>query len=133
MFVFLGQTYSFAQTHYEFGYDGNGNRISRQVVTFKSQEFNDSDTCFATEIIDDVAFFVYPNPVSNELNIVASSEKSAAIFYDIILADLNGKILYSAISTTRYFGLQMGNYSSGIYILTLIYHNNKREFKIVKE
>lgn len=74
---------------------------------------------------EDIVAKVYPNPVSNALN-VETMEKVE----DIILYDVLGK---EVLRTTKTNNIDVSNLNNGLYILKLITEKGIGEYKIVKE
>ena len=74
-------------------------------------------------------FFIFPNPVDNELNIISTFDKE----FEIKLFDISGKLLLLKKINGLKNILNMYNYHKGIYILEIKYNNGNSEiFKIVK-
>jgi len=75
------------------------------------------------------SFFIFPNPVEDELNIISTFDKE----FEIKLFDISGKLLLSKKTNGLKNILNMYNYHKGIYILEIKYNNGNSEiFKIVK-
>jgi hypothetical protein len=77
--------------------------------------------------IDDegaAAILIYPNPVSDNLNIICEDD------FSVILYDLNGRTVYSG-SNERL--IDMSDIKPGIYVLELNTGNKLQKHKIVRE
>lgn len=74
---------------------------------------------------EEIAVKVYPNPVSNSLNIETDGK-----VYDIILYDILGK---EVLRTKKTNDIDVSNLNNGVYILKLITETAIGEYKIVKE
>lgn len=75
--------------------------------------------------INNIEAKVYPNPVSNALNIDTQEKVE-----DIILYDVLGK---EVLRTTKTNNIDVSNLNKGIYILKLITEKGIGEYKIVKD
>lgn len=72
---------------------------------------------------------VYPNPVSNKLNLVFSE----AVKAQVMLSDISGKVILSVkISTDSEF-IDVSNLNGGIYFLSIIGENISFNQRIVKQ
>ena len=66
---------------------------------------------------------VYPNPTENTLNIETHLE------FEYEIHDMAGKLLLSGTDKR----LELGQYESGVYILTIIHDGNRYNKRIVKQ
>lgn len=96
-----------------------------------SQGFQQGEKLSVTSLEEfETDFKVYPNPVSNQLNI--GSEIPDGFTYQ--LSDLNGKVLIDKKSSGMSSKIYFDGLSKGIYILKLITKDQKttKSFKITK-
>ena len=103
--------------------DKNNNENGNFNQTLKSNTYN----------IDSESLSIYPNPFVNEFTI---SAKEGYLVTEVLLYDLNGKLVWS-----RKFGTTTGDIiinplslQNGLYIGKIVYSDGKRHsFRIVKE
>jgi len=81
-----------------------------------------------TNDVSENAFIVYPNPVTNVLNI--SSEFDG---YQIDLYTLQGQLIQSSISEDRKTQVDYSFLASGLYLLKLTSDNASKTLRIVKQ
>lgn len=118
-------------------YDLAGNRIQRYRV-FKSSEVTFSDTTFNNHsIVDDVLIAdkkinIFPNPVSNQLNILFSGETFESTLVEISLFDVNGNQLYKVKVSPTNHQIAMQKYPAGFYFLRIADSLKTEQWKIVK-
>jgi hypothetical protein len=75
---------------------------------------------------------VYPNPTRGDLSIAISG--SNEVNYQYTLYNLSGGLLESgSIVGSNEYPISMGQYRSGVYILTLENDTNKETIKVIKE
>lgn len=80
--------------------------------------------------IDDISSeqsIIYPNPTSNYLHFTFGEQN---IFREIRIYDLRGKLILSKSYTPK---IDIGNISSGAYILQLIGRNENKVYRFMKE
>lgn len=77
----------------------------------------------SVNIISEHPIDVYPNPVSNKLYI-----SSNASFNQIVLYDLNGRLLYKSDGSNR--SIDMSEYENGMYIITI---NSEKRIIVVNK
>ncbi|MCY7410154.1 MAG: T9SS type A sorting domain-containing protein, partial [Chitinophagales bacterium] len=80
-----------------------------------------------------IDFYVYPNPVSNQLIIInpfSVNEKS-----EILIRDLSGKIIKEVVPkfNADYISIPVQEFESGVYIITLITKNSLSTRKFMKQ
>jgi len=80
----------------------------------------------STSEIDQIDTAVYPNPVSNELNIKSNEPLRYTLF------DIHGRRLFSG-STNRRISIDISHLNNGVYILKITQENATNEFKILKQ
>ena len=92
----------------------------------KSAEYTDSITGTANIIAKEVSFIVFPNP-SNGLFSIRANNQTMNDKAIITITDLTGKTLYSSgpINLVSPKEFDITKYRQGIYIVTVIYNNNK--------
>lgn len=78
-------------------------------------------------------FIVFPNPFTKDIKIEFPPEYGVAV--KVLISDIKGSIVYSKERVVNSEILNLSNFSTGTYFLT-IYSNNsseKRVFKLLKE
>lgn len=110
-FVFAEKT--FAQKCLVFGYDPDGNRVSRAVDydCFEKDEYDE-----AQEIAYEEGIRVYPNPTSGCFTIVVPDflETTSAVYE---LYDFNGMIVMRSVLNNAETIVDIGSLSAGVYLL----------------
>lgn len=93
--------------------------------TFKTQCSDATEETYLNEYI------IYPNPVSDELNI---SSYNSTQYYSFELIDIYGRIVHHNKMNKGKVALSLEklNLSPGIYFLTINSGNNKYNYKVVK-
>ncbi len=115
--------------------DGNGlitaYSAGNTVITVETEdgELQDMLNVVVTPItsveISDDAIRIYPNPIQNSLFI----EMGDITKYEIVISDISGNILYSQFDENH---IDMHNYPTGNYFLTVIVNNKYHNFKLIK-
>jgi len=73
-------------------------------------------------------FNIFPNPVTNSLNINSNLSN-----YDYKIYNVQGQLLSEVSKNSNFTSINYSNYSSGIYLLDIIHNNNKKTYKIIKK
>ncbi|MDP4224352.1 MAG: T9SS type A sorting domain-containing protein, partial [Bacteroidota bacterium] len=113
--------------------DGNGyylkltdpdldNSISSNWTASNDRLFDDKN------IPENLTLVLYPNPVSDILNIENGKQ-----IISIELFDISGRLLLSGKVNSKVFELDMGRYPRGIYFIRAIIETGAITRKIVKE
>lgn len=104
--------------------DDNSGTVKYRTGTFTP----DTVVISSVNEISENNFSIYPNPTTNLLNIISTSNENftATVFNAL------GETLYSTVSTTN-FKLETGNYSNGIYFLQLKTSEKTFVTKFLKE
>jgi Leucine-rich repeat (LRR) protein len=93
---------------------------------------NDEQTVFAdlskNDFNKELIIQIYPNPVQNELTIKAKS-----LIDSIQLYDAQGRIIFAKSSTQVRDVIDMSNYGSGIYFITISTSEGRQTQKIIKK
>ncbi len=117
-------------------YDGvaSGSSISNIDNPFYTGSVNES-FCYPVSVEniskEKNGFFVYPNPVSSILNIVAENSVTSAV--EMVLTNMVGDVVLQQKRQFSTYTLNMENLSSGFYFLTLKNEDWIRTLKIVKQ
>lgn len=129
--------------HVRYGYDANGNRINRQIISL--QKTNDIETgphknkVEGNEIIETIhldngyiKLVAFPNPIIDKVFIRHESDINFQSNYTI--TSISGTVLLSGIFMD-FTTIPMDNFSSGLYILSihLLDVNKTIQLKIVKQ
>ena len=84
-----------------------------------------------SQIEDSKGGIVYPNPVSNTLNVDLTKVKDNNL--RLTIYDLNGKAIQTSnITAGRVNKIDMKHFTKGVYIVTVIGDNYNKNFKVVK-
>lgn len=121
-----------------FGYDANGNRVSRTLTVAKTeQNFNPSDTIATVEsIVATVNSFgnailsVYPNPTNKRLIVSLQGLCESPVTACIVTTA--GTILQQRNLSEGIHDFDLSNLSSGMYLLRLASQNVTQTWKIIK-
>jgi YD repeat-containing protein len=122
-----------------FGYDGDGNRISRTLTIDRNEEKSqaaDSTTNLAgiIETLDDdgnATLSIYPNPTHDILTVAVDglSEKSATLS----IITVSGSVVLSREMSDGKHEFDLSEMSPGIYMLLFSSPNITRSWKIIKD
>lgn len=122
-----------------FGYDGDGNRISRTLTIDRNEEKSqaaDSTTNLAgiIETLDDdgiATLSIYPNPTHDILTVAVDglSEKSATLS----IITVSGSVVLSREMSDGKHELDLSEMSPGIYMLLFSSPNITKSWKIIKD
>jgi hypothetical protein len=83
----------------------------------------------STESFTNQNFKIYPNPTNGILNINANSDT----YYDIVLTDINGKIIIKKESLHNINNIDISKLDKGVYFVTLTSNLSTRTSKIIKK
>ena len=122
-----------------FGYDGDGNRISRTLTINRNEENNQAADSTAslsgiTETLDEdgnATLSIYPNPTHDILTVAVDglSDNSATVS---IVTMSGGVVLSREMSDGRH-DFDLSNMSPGIYTLLFSSPNITKSWKIIKD
>lgn len=122
-----------------FGYDGDGNRISRTLTIDRNEEKSqaaDSTTNLASiiETLDDdgnATLSIYPNPTHDILTVAVDglSEKSATLS----IVTVSGSVVLSREMSDGKHDFDLSEMSPGIYMLLFSSPNITKSWKIIKD
>lgn len=144
--ILIQTSFLFAQNNslnFEFGYDNNGNRVYRKVITLTKTELDSTkknDTIFSISSTLDFAnqklglknISVYPNPTTDELKVwIEPFEKFER--GDILINDLNGQKVYESKIFNQGSSIHLSSLANGIYFMTVLIDNQKIYWKIIKK
>lgn len=122
-----------------FGYDGDGNRISRTLTIDRNEEKSqaaDSTTNLAgiIETLDNdgnATLSIYPNPTHDILTVAVNglSEKSATLS----IVTVSGSVVLSREMSDGKHDFDLSEMSPGIYMLLFSSPNITKSWKIIKD
>lgn len=125
------------QTTFTFTYDDSGNRTDRTILLKKSTVITDT-AAFMQQQVQEISENLgghtiknYPNPTRGILNIEipqAIEEKALLRCYT-----LNGKMILETYVNNQNTIVDLNNQPAGIYILTIIIGDRKKDWKIIKD
>lgn len=135
LYLFGSLEFCYTQT-YSYGYDDNGNRISRTIplntTKSTSPQYQQETKKVYNEKLGDLEINLFPNPTKGEITVTLKNfkESESSVIY---LFDNSGKLVdtYNDIQPINSF--DFSELSRGIYILRIIVGEQKTEWKVVKE
>ena len=120
-----------AQTDFEYSYDNNGNRISRQEITLKTMENGDNGE------EDGVVYFsgetivkVFPNPTKGYVQIASNEELEPS---PVVVYDLNGRVVLQKEMSGTNSDVDLSAEPAGKYLMIIGTGHERKEFVIIKE
>ena len=108
--------------------------IAGSYVTTQGFHQNSYVITAVEDLRTDINIFVYPNPTMDfilvDLSTFVASERPASV---LTITDINGKVLHQAKVTNAVEQLDLSNYTSGVYFLTVEQESQLiKSFKIIK-
>ena len=115
-----------------YGYDNAGNRIQRRKVIIYSPNNKTvkQNTDTLIEQIADKIISIYPNPVTETLNIYIEEYESEIGI--INLYSLEGRLITTKKITESNTKINFINKAPGSYIVKIIINNKTKEYTVVK-
>ena len=121
-----------------FGYDANGNRISRSLTVAKmKQNINPTDTIKTPESIvgtedkfGNATLSVYPNPTHERL--IVSLQGLCDSSVTACITTITGTVLILRDLSDGIQDFDLSHLSSGVYLLRLSSRNDSQTWKIIK-
>lgn len=122
----------------EYQYDDAGNRIKRLIYVMRPAKKAADGTETASVPLEDKAgefeFTLFPNPTKDVLNISVNELFLEEKNKEVIVTDLNGKLLAKQVVRDRVTNLDFSSYTPGSYIVRMMSEGQKvREWKIIRE
>ena len=122
-----------------FGYDNNGNRISRTLTIDRNEEKSQAADSTAslsgiTETLDEdgnATLSIYPNPTHDILTVAVNGLNDNSASVSIVTVS-GGVVLSREMSDGRH-DLDLSNMSPGIYTLLFSSPNITKSWKIIKD
>lgn len=122
-----------------FGYDGDGNRISRTLTINRNEENNQAADSTAslsgiTETLDEdgnATLSIYPNPTHDILTVAVNGLNDNSASVSIVTVS-GGVVLSREMSDGRH-DFDLSNMSPGIYTLLFSSPNITKSWKIIKD
>lgn len=122
-----------------FGYDGDGNRISRTLTIERNEERSQAADSTAslsgiTETLNDngnATLSIYPNPTRDILTVAVDGLSETHATVSIVTVS-GGVVLSREMSDGRH-DIDLSNMSPGIYTLLFSSPNITKSWKIIKE
>ncbi len=130
----IGWTQS-AEVH--FTYDACGNRILKSLQLKRTEEngkYIEDENAFldmATDYIQETEIGLFPNPTNGKFTVTLSGNTCTTI--EAILTTSTGVIIERHCFLDSQYEFDLSTQPSGIYILRLVYDNETRTWKIVKQ
>ena len=95
---------------------------------FDDLKINVLDETLGASDFSETVFTVYPNPVSNLLNIQTTSSN-----YSVEIYTIQGQLISEINNISEAQSIDYSGYTTGIYFMKIVSGNTSRTFKIVKE
>ncbi len=129
-------------TTFEYVYDNAGNRVVRRIIYLKSTTINDKKESEDTDNSDvskkdggfdkmgDIELSLYPNPTSDKVivDIKGFNNSNGKIY----VYDMKGNILFNQPLNSG-SSIDFSSLPQGIYIVKILYENELKEWKIIRE
>lgn len=135
--VFWMSASALSQTkHVKYTYDASGNRIKREMipVTLKNEKAaTEEDFAPIEETWGERQVTIFPNPTRGNLKIQIEGGEDEAEYIYQLYNSAGALVLNGRIESKGEYPLPMEALSPGVYILTLISHDEKLTYKIIKE
>jgi hypothetical protein len=126
---------TFAQ-NYEYSYDNNGNRITRQIVQLKNMQANnnktDSTPAIQQDKLGEMVINVLPNPTQGKLMVNISNLPDAPKG-SITIWDLQGKKINEQDAILASNVVDLYAQARGSFIMVIIINGKRSEWKIIKQ
>lgn len=135
------------QKRIEYGYNKNGDRITRKVIIFsprvRSADLSQGphkDNPVVTDFFANREIRIFPNPTKGNIKIEViftgwetEDNRDDQQKIDLFLYDSKGKQAEQKQFAESTFSLDLSDYPAGWYILQLCVGNSRKEYKIIKE
>ncbi len=139
VFSFIPIVFCHAQSYGEvtFGYDANGNRISRSILfgkIFEDGKNVEAEKGLETIVMDQISgveFSIYPNPTRGRF-LVEVSDPGKGPLLRVVLRTPQGDVLTKKILDVNTEEFDLSDYPAGIYMLHLMAGDETHVWKIVK-
>lgn len=139
VFSFIPIVFCHAQSYGEvtFGYDANGNRISRSILfgkIFEDGKNVEAEKGLETIVMDQISgveFSIYPNPTRGRF-LVEVSDPGKGPLLRVVLLTPQGDALTKKILDVNTEEFDLSDYPAGIYMLHLMAGDETHVWKIVK-
>jgi len=102
--------------------------LTRDGFYFDNLSVRVVDPSLSTPDVIAKNFNIYPNPVKDVLNI-----NSSLTNYDYKIYSIQGQLINEVKANNNFISIDYSNFTSGMYLLDIIYDNNKKTYKIIKE
>lgn len=122
--VIPGNTY-----HFKIAIADAGDAIFDSGVLLEAFSFRSTPANFNVEEQIAASFSIFPNPVTNYINIQALSKTVAN---QILMTDASGRIVRVDNSTSTSTNIDFSEYPAGLYLLTVVTDQGKFTKKIIK-
>ena len=127
--------YDTAGAQVSFGYDAAGNRVNRVITaSFRSQKAEEQpeEPKVHSEVLKDFSVKIYPNPTKGDLTVEIQNLPEGKTA-NLRLYNMSGNLIIQKKDVRGTEHLNIGNQSSGIYILRISAGDSSTEWKIIKQ
>ncbi len=131
--IFAFTLFAKSQNSISFTYDDSGNRVKREFFTAMPVAPSDpiQEITDVTNLLDFSDVKIFPNPTKGKLRIdipMVQSKMSGSI----TLFNTNGKKIFHQNHISNKCFVDLESYNSGMYLLNIVYEDQKLEWKIIK-
>lgn len=119
-------------TEISFTYDAAGNRTNREIVYYVPQQKSAKVVNYEEEMEFEEGLHVYPNPTKNCLFVTLNQEALEQDQRMILVYDNVGKLVLQTLAPHEINKVDVSLFTSGTYILKLIYGKKHNEWIIIK-
>lgn len=129
---------SIAQTStVNFGYDHNGNRITRQLVfeellAMRPQVIEEKIAQYDDNILETLDVKLFPNPTYGKFHLEVSGNYGDVTITAVLLTS-SGSVITAKEVNVGQLEFDISNQADGVYVLQLSLKNEMRVWKIIKE
>jgi hypothetical protein len=132
--IFYLHSISYGQV-VNYAYDNSGNRTSRTVTVSKSmltkRDTSNINTDKIIEQIGEKSIVVYPNPVSEEVNVEITGYDEN-LDGSITLIDQGGRLIFQKPHLSSVNTFNLSRYSKGVYFMIIKIGANETKYTIIR-
>ncbi|QRM90479.1 T9SS type A sorting domain-containing protein [Lacinutrix sp. WUR7] len=110
-------------------YNNNGSALDDDTNSNGIADYLEADVTLSTAIHNDIKFGIYPNPVTNYLNI----ETDISVEASVVIFDLNGRIVMDLNGFKAEENIDVTKLPTGVYFLKLYTETINNTIKFIKK
>lgn len=123
------------QTHtVAFGYDLDGNRISREILFIRMERNGEAKGEFLSSVTDSletIEVSLYPNPTNDRFFVKIKGETGKNV--EAALAHVSGAVLEKRVLSSSLESFDLSGVASGVYLLKLTVDKKTYVWKVIKK